>query len=198
MPKRSRTRNKSTRPTVHRPRRAGPRAGKLVRVQFQAGGTKFPLSSNVINGVDQGNRFIVPLSKIMPPQDPTGGGGFIPQDAIRADSRLVGIKIIFPPIGNAQPSGFDVLVRGVPNMPKLGALVGRTRQWLDRNKASFLTCRLPRAVTSYYIEDPYASPVELVFQQRIALSSGEPSTNDFPPMVLELRFHEQPIETLVL
>lgn len=197
MPKRSNATNKSRRPTVRRPRRSGPRGGKLVRVQLQAGGTKFPLSSNIINGVDQGNRFIVPLSKIMPPTD-SSAGGFIPQDAIRADSRLVGIKVIFPPIGNAQPSGFDVLVRGVPNMPRLGALVGRTRQWLDRNRPTHLTCRLPLSVTSYYIEDPVVSPVELVFQQRIALSSGEPSTNDFPPFILELRFHEQPIETLVL
>lgn len=192
----SRTTYKPVRPKARRPRRNGPRDAKLVRVQLQAGGAKFPLSSNVINGVDQGNRLIVPLSKIMPPQDASGAP--VPQDTVKADSRLVGLKIIFPPIGNAQPSGFDVLIRGVPNMPKLGAMVGRTTHYLDRVKSTHLTCRLPRAVTSYYIEDPYVSPVELVLQQRIALSSGEPSTNDFPPFIFELKFKEQPVETLVL
>lgn len=192
MPRRSKSNKKSSRPRVRRARRSGPRA-KLVRVQLHAGGSKFPLVSNIINGVDQGNRFIVPLSKIMPESDPG-----VPQDTVRADSRLVGLKIIFPPVGNANPSGFDVLIRNVPNMPKLGALVGRTTHYLDRAKSSHLTCRLPRAVTSYYIEDPYISAVELVIQQRIALSSGEPSTNDYPPFILELHFAEQPVETLVL
>lgn len=192
-----RTTYKPVRPKGRRPRRNGPRDAKLVRVQLQAGGTKFPLSSNIINGVDQGNRFVVPLSKIMPPQDSSGAGS-VPQDTVKADSRLVGLKIIFPPVGDARPSGFDVLIRGVPNMPRLGAMVGRTTHYLDRAKSTHLTCRLPRAVTSYYIEDPYISPVELVLQQRIALSSGEPSTNDYPPFIIELRFKEQPVETLVL
>lgn len=129
----------------------------------------------------------------MPESDPG-----VPQDTVRADSRLVGLKIVFPPVGNANPSGFDVLIRNVPNMPKLGALVGRTTHYLDRAKSTYLTCRLPRAVTSYYLEDPYISPLELVIQQRIALTTGEPSTNDYPPLILELHFAEQPVETLVL
>lgn len=195
MRKSSKTSRKSYRPKVRRPRRQGPR-GKLVRVELQAGGTKFPLSSNVINGVDQGNRFITQLAKIMP--QPDTSSGLVPQDLIRADSRLVGLKFIFPPIGNANPSGFDVLIRNIPNMPKLGTVVGRTTHYLDRAKSTHLTCRLPRAVTEKYIEDPYSSDVELVVQQRIALSGDAPSTNDFPPFVVELRFAEQPVETLVL
>lgn len=180
---------------MQRPRRRrGPPTGKLVRVQLRAGGDKFPLTAHTVGGIDQGNMCVLGLSAVMPKMDDS------PQDIFHADARLTSLTVIFPPIGNAEPSGFDILIRGPPNMPRLGAVVGRTAHYLSRVNTTTLRCRLPAAVTQMYINDPEKSPLQIVLQQRIAVqnASGQPSTSDFPPFILELRFTPQPIETVVL
>lgn len=180
---------------MQRPRRRrGPPQGKLVRVQLRAGGDKFPLVAHTVGGVDQGNMCILALSQIMPKMDDS------PQDILHADARLTSLTIIFPPIGNAEPSGFDILIRGPPNVPKLGVVVGRTGHYLSRTLNTTIRCRLPPAVTQMYHNDPEKAPLQIVLQQRIAMNSkGEqPSTNDFPPFIIELRFTPQPVETVVL
>lgn len=183
----------STRPKGRRPRRAGPR-GKPVRVQFSLGSTNFPVLTPdySINGVSQGFRFEIPLKKLMPPKDSTDGK--IPQDTIKADSRLVALKLILPPIGDAKASGFDILIKGVPNMPDTGTMIGRTNHFLSTTKATYITCRLPLAVTSFYIKEPYFSDITIILQHRVVSSSSK----DHLDVIAELRFAEQPIETLVL
>lgn len=172
-----------------RSRRLSP-ALAVARYSIQPGTRNFPAVAINTNGVFQGYSIDIKLDKLL--NAPT-----TVQDQLRADARLVFLRVVLPPNTTAVPLGVDIIAVGFPNLPSDGTVVGRTSRFLSTTNSTFVNCRLPAAVKQFWMQ-PYAGGSHY-FQIRIRYYAEEPSAPAvLPYMTFEFKFHEQPIETFIV
>lgn len=178
---------KTRRPRRRQSRRLG-LPPVVARVSFHPGSTDFPVQA--FGNPFQGYESVVGFNHLLPA---TG-----PQNRLEADSRLVFLRFVLPPNDSKVPLGVDVLVKGFPNTASQGTMVGRTSRFLSKTTSTVVNCRLPPAVTQYWIESPFTeSQAYIVF--RFRYYADAPTTAAILPFVtVEMRFQQQPLETVIL
>lgn len=197
MPSR-RPSNKSRRPRRRQLRRPGPPLS-VVRVSFLPGSTNFALQK--YGSPFQGFGIDVPFNQLLAFSPASSS-----QNVIVADSRLVFLRVILPPTGITSASGtapalgVDVLMKGFPQLDTDGTVVGHTNRFLSTTHSTTVNCRLPPSVTQFFIGRPETdSKIKLRIQFRYY--EDEPSTQTrlgIPPVTVEMKFRQQPIETMIL
>lgn len=173
-------------------RRPGPPLA-LSRVSFLPGTTAFPAAEFSLGSVFQGYYVEAGLGELLKYVNGSS------QNGVFADSRLVYAKFVFPPNTTNVPLGVDILLMGFPQLDTAGGtMVGHTTKFLSLTNSTNVNCRLPPAVRQQFIADP-ATNRAMKFRIQFRYYAAKPSTAAVLPVVtVELRFRQQPIQTVIV
>lgn len=171
----------SRRPRKRQFRRLGP-PPLVARVSFHPGSRSF--TANEFGNPFQGYSVVAKFQALLL------GSDF----AYQSEARLVFLRVVLPPNTTGVPLGLDVLVKGFPNVPSEGLMVGRTSRFLSTVNSTTVSCRLPIAVTQTWLYPRSDEQHQLLFHLRYY--ADKPTTAAIlPHITLELRFQQQPLQT---